>query len=44
MIFAAVALVFAVVSCGKKTTEEVVATDSLEVVEVDSSATEPAVL
>lgn len=52
MIFAAVALMFAVVSCGKKTTEEVVATDSLEVVEadttavveVDSSATDAAVL
>jgi hypothetical protein len=51
MIFAAVAM-FAVVSCGKKTTEEVVVTDSVEVVEadtatvveVDSSATEAAVL
>jgi uncharacterized protein YcfL len=50
MILAAVAM-FAVVSCGSKKTEEVVATDSVAVEadttavgEVDSSATEAAVL
>jgi hypothetical protein len=37
MIFAAVAM-FAVVSCGSKKTEEVVAVDSLEVVEADTAA------
>lgn len=52
MIFAAVALVFAVVSCGEpkitnaETTDslEVVEADTTEVVEVDSSATEASVL
>ena len=38
MIFAAVALTFAVASCGAKKTEEVVATDSVEVVEADTTA------
>jgi uncharacterized protein YcfL len=37
MIFAAVAM-FAVVSCGAKKTEEVVAVDSVEVVEADTTA------
>jgi len=37
MIFAAVAM-FAVVSCGSKKTEEVVGTDSVEVVEADTTA------
>jgi uncharacterized protein YcfL len=37
MIFAAVAM-FAVVSCGSKKTEEVVAADSVEVVEADTAA------
>ena len=37
MIFAAVAM-FAAVSCGAKKTEEVVATDSVEVVEADTTA------
>lgn len=38
MILAAVALTFAVASCGSKKTEEVVATDSVEVVEADTTA------
>ena len=37
MIFTAVAM-FAVVSCGAKKTEEVVAVDSVEVVEADTTA------
>ena len=39
MIFAVVTMMFAAVSCGSKTTtEEVVVTDSVEVVEVDTTA------
>ena len=38
MIFAAVALTFAVASCGSKTTEETAAADSAVVVEADSTA------
>ena len=42
MIFAAVALTFAVASCGSKTTEEAAAVDSAAVVEVDSVAVDSA--
>jgi len=42
MIFAAVALTFAVASCGSKTTEEVAAVDSAVVVEADSVAVDSA--
>lgn len=42
MIFAAVALTFAVASCGSKTTEEAAAVDSAVVVEVDSVAVDSA--
>ena len=42
MIFAAVALVFAVASCGSKTTEEAAAVDSAVVVEADSLAVDSA--
>ena len=38
MIFAAVALTFAVASCGSKTTEEAAAADSAVVVEADTTA------
>jgi predicted small lipoprotein YifL len=38
MIFAAVALTFAVASCGSKTTEEAAAVDSAVVVEADTAA------
>ena len=38
MIFAAVALTFAVASCGSKTTEEVAAVDTAVVVEADTAA------
>ena len=45
MIFAAVALTFAVASCGSKTTEEAAAADSAVVVEADTAAvTEEVVL
>ena len=42
MIFAAVALTFAVASCGSKTTEEAAAVDSTVVVEADSVAVDSA--
>jgi predicted small lipoprotein YifL len=42
MIFAAVALTFAVASCGSKTTEEAAAVDSAVVVEADSVAVDSA--
>ena len=42
MIFAAVALTFAVASCGSKTTEEAAAVDSAAVVEADSVAVDSA--
>lgn len=38
MIFAAVALTFAVASCGSKTTEEAAAVDTAVVVEADTAA------
>ena len=45
MIFAAVALTFAVASCGSKKTEETAAVDSTVVVEADTAAvTEEVVL
>ena len=43
MIFAAVALTFAVASCGSKTTEEAVVVDSVEVVEAPSTEGEATV-
>ena len=42
MIFAAVALTFAVASCGSKTTEEAAAVDTAVVVEADSVAVDSA--
>jgi predicted small lipoprotein YifL len=42
MIFAAVALTFAVASCGSKTTEEAAAVDSAVVVEADTTAVDSA--